>query len=355
MNDGWNGSNASFPDNQATWGGSSAGQMAFPMPSQDNFGGSGVRQNDWGGSFPGQMAFPMPSQDGFGGSGVWGGSSAGQMAFPPLEQQEFPQPPDGGSDNSFWSQNMATRSAQRNGPPSLLPVPYQEEGNGQALSVLPTSFPTIGPGVQQVNPLVPALPDTEQEAPVYVAPMYTKPRPIIPRYRAISGLLSVIIVFALLCTGAGYWAQTTGKLTFFEKLFGTYAPQPIATNQQHMLQVPSNQVIQGPAANIVYSVGISNRVDPKTGIVPILVNQFTVGQTIWLVCSANPPQDGKLSVQWFSNGIHYQQFTTTIHGKKQQTATIPVVYGLPAEGKAEVYWNDQLAATVLFVVQPAAA
>ncbi len=267
----------------------------------------------------------------------------------------FPVPE--GSDNSFWSQNMAERSSAGAGrQQSLLPVPYQGQAdfNNQALSVLPTGFPTISQDIRPVNPLLPALPDGSADAPVYVAPMYTKPRPIIPRYRAISGLISVIIVFSLLCGGAGYYAQVTGKLTFFEKLMGVYTPPSIASNTQGNLTVPSNQVAQGPAANIITSVGISNQIDQNTGLVPVEQNQFTVGETIWLACSATPDKDGTITVQWYSNGNHYSASTHPAYGKKQNTFIVHIVFGLPTEGKAMVYWNNQLAATVLFVVQPAA-
>ena len=337
----WGGPDA----NQNNWSGSSSGQMSFPSAPQPNFGGSGIQQ----------MAFPSAPQPNFGGSGIQ------QMAFPSAPQpnfggsgaQPFAQPSDG-SDNTFWSQNMATRGAEKQ--QSLLPVPYQGQPgvNEQALSLLPMSFPTISPGIQQVNSLVPALPDSDQEAPVYVPPMYTKPRPIIPRYRAISGLISVIIVFALLCGGASYYAQVTGKLTGLEKLFGFYTP-PSVTAAQKTLPVPSNQLVQGPAANVVYSVGISNKVDNTTGMVPVEVNQFTADEVIYLTCSARPPKDGVLTVKWYSNGSLYQNIDTPIFKAKgvQQTAILHISYGLPSEGKVEVYWNHQLAATVLFVVEPA--
>ncbi|HEY3992507.1 MAG TPA: hypothetical protein VGM01_06450, partial [Ktedonobacteraceae bacterium] len=191
-NEAWNGQNASFSGEQ--------GQASF-APS---WGGSGVTQNNWSGPSGPQMAFPSAPQPNFGGSGAqqmafpsapqpnFGGSGAQQMAFPSgqlpnfggsgVQQAAFPagqQPADGG-DNSFWSQNMAARESGKQ--PSLLPVPYQgqPDANQQALAFLPAGFPTLAPGIQQVNPLVPALPDSDQEAPVYVPPMYTKPRPIIP-------------------------------------------------------------------------------------------------------------------------------------------------------------------------------
>src|SRR6185312_12066315 len=134
-NDAWNGQNASFPgsQNQAAWGNSGVqNQAAWSGSGVQNWGGSGVQQNDWSGSNAGQVAFPS-SQPNFGGSGV--------------QQVDFlPQSTDNGSDNSFWSQNMATRDARSAGKQqSLLPVPFQG-GQAGANGFLPTAFPTLSPG-----------------------------------------------------------------------------------------------------------------------------------------------------------------------------------------------------------------
>lgn len=275
----------------------------------------------------------------------------------PDNQRAFAQPPES-SENSFWSQNLVTREMQgAEAQQSLLPVPYQgqPDAGSRALSLLPTSFPTINPGIPQVHSLLPALPDANQGAPLYVAPMYTKPRPIIPRYRAISGLISVIIVFSLLCAGAGYYAQVTGKLTFFEKLLGVYTPPSIGS-MQNKLPVPSNQVVysNNAAAKIIDSVGISTSVNH--GLIPAMINQFTVGQPIYLVCGANvSKQAGVITIKWYANNNFYKLSTSDpIKANQSVAAIFSTIYGLPTEGKAEVYWNNQLAATVLFVVEPAA-
>src|SRR2546425_2007307 len=92
---------------------------------------------------------------------------------------------------------------------STLPVPYQPPQ--QALNTMaPGTFmggmegnALVPAPMQNLSALVAALP--EEAGTIYVAPMYTKPRPIIPRYRAISGLLSVLIVAMLLCVGTGYY------------------------------------------------------------------------------------------------------------------------------------------------------
>jgi hypothetical protein len=325
----WGGQNASFVGNQD--------QSGFAS----SWGGPGADNTGWN-SPSGQLPFPSAS---------WQNPSASGV-----QQLTFPQQ-SAASDNSFWSQTLNSSEAQgsQSREQSLLPVPYQPQPSPSSLMVLPTGFPTVGPGVQPVNPLLPALPDQDQEAPVYVPPMYTKPRPIIPRYRAISGLISVLIVCSLLCAGAGYYAQVTGKLAFIEKLFGVYTPPSVASSVHRMLPVPSSQPTPGPASNVIYSVGISDAIDPKSGLVPTYVNQFTVGQTIYVSCSAKAPKAGTISVKWYTDGAYYQSSQPkALNANEGGTAYFSMAYAKPTEGKAEIYWNDQLAQTVLFVVEPSA-
>lgn len=296
-----------------------------------------------------------PNQPVFGAS-FWqdpAGGNAQQLSFPQTAQT-----------GNLWMQVMSpsaeTQDNQFAGQ-SLLPVPYQGPQQQQlnSLMVMPGSFPTINQGLQGINPLLPALPESES-APVYVAPMYTKPRPIIPRYRAISGLLSMLIVCVLLCAGAGYYAQVTGKLVFIQRMFGSYTPPKISTNQ-NMLQVPSNQVTPGPAWNtVVTSAAISNSVDLTTNEVASYVNQFTVGQKIYITCSVNTSKAGMLLLKLYTNNNLYTTFPKAVEANTQATALFTDIYAEPSEGKAEIYWADsqgnnaKLAATLLFVVQPEA-
>ena len=215
-----------------------------------------------------QFAFPAsPWQD--------SSNAAQQLAFPTAAQQ----------DSSFWSQTSGAdhSTGKRASEQSLLPVPYQEQlsPDAQMLMAMQRPFPPLNQGF---NPLVPALPGENQDGPIYVPPMYTKPRPIIPRYRAISGLISMLVVFGILCSGAGYYAQVTGKLTFFEKILGVYSPPAIASTGK-MLAVPPLQQTAGPAANNITSAVISNskNTDPQHGTVANEVNQFMVGDTIYLI------------------------------------------------------------------------
>lgn len=295
-------------------------------------------------------------QQQFGASGAWGVSSlgnndwsaaSGQLAFPPSSWQDAPD---------MAAQQLAFPTAAQQPPgQSLLPVPYQGQAGPASQSLMVRSaFPTFNPDGQALNPLLPALPDADQEAPIYVAPMYTKPRPLIPRYRAISGLLSVLIVFGLLCAGAGYYAQVTGKLVFFQKLMGTYSP-PAMASSQHALPVPSTQVTVAPGANTITSAGISNQVDQKTGNFSRYVNEFKIGELIYLTCNINSSKPGTITVKWYSNNNFYRQDTREVANPKVQNgALFQTVYAQATEGKVEIYWNGQIQRTLLFVVEPIA-
>jgi hypothetical protein len=279
---------------------------------------------------------------------AWDGASAGiqQLAFSAGEQAA-------GGEQAFWTQTAGAREQ------SLLPVPYQAPGQPppHSLVPLPTTFPTHGPHVRAVNSLVPVQPD--QEMPVYVPPMYTKPRPIIPRYRAVSGLISVIVVVLLLCAGGTYLAQVTGKLTPLEKFLGFYAPPSIASTAR-TLPVPSAQQTPGAGNKVITSIGLGNSVDPQSHLIPIYANQFTAGQTIYLTCSINASKPGTIITKWYTNNNMYREFDRFVTDPKTQNQGLfQMVYNQPAEGKVEVYWRDQqgqqqLAATLLFVVEPIA-
>lgn len=330
------------------WGSQNASPAGNGNQPANSWGGPALSSSDWNAS-AGQMNFS---------STAWQdptGSGARQLEFFPSEQSPVAQ--QSPANNSFWSQALgpAEQSSGQSRNQSLLPVPYQGPVNQQSLMAMPTGFPTLSPGIQQVRSLVPALPDADQEVPVYVPPMYTKPRPIIPRYRAISGLISVFVVVVLLCSGAGYFAQTTGKLTGIEKLLGVYVPPPVSANA-HTLSVPTTQVMYNtasPAAKVITSVGLSTSIS-QSGQIPFYVNKFTVGQTVWITCGTNTPQAGVVTVWWYTNGNRYHPQPTKVPAKSTSIVEDRIVFGQPGEDKAEIYWNDELAATVFFVVEPAA-
>src|SRR5207237_10787863 len=105
--------------------------------------------------------------------------------------------------------------------PALLPIPYQGGGMQRAdapwYQTQETSRQVIP--LQETAKFASALPvQAEEHGAIYIPPIYIKPRAIIPRYRIISGFLSVLIVFAFLCTGAGYYAKASGQLNNLQRV-----------------------------------------------------------------------------------------------------------------------------------------
>ncbi|HZS76322.1 MAG TPA: hypothetical protein VFA41_06880 [Ktedonobacteraceae bacterium] len=272
----------------------------------------------------------------------WGASSwNNQMPFAPPPAQ----------DNSLWPQ--ATQSAVQQQPQSLLPVPYAPPAQAQqGLMPLSPGMTTIQLGGAQV-PMIPA--ETGVDAPVYVPPMYTKPRPIIPRYRAISGLISFVVVIALLCTGAGFYAKASGKLSFIHSILGDSRPANITPSPAANLRIPPAVPTYGPAVNVINSAttasSITNTNQPK-----FPTNQFHVGDTIYLTFSAHPTKSGSVVVKWYTGNNYnfYAQSSTPINETKGTSfGYTEIRFSLPVEGMVELYWNDQFAIRLYFVVLPA--
>jgi hypothetical protein len=297
--------------------------------------------------------------------------------------QQAPLQP-GGNDNSLWGQVMAPQafstpvqtppsSAAFQSPPSLLPVPYstgapnqlqpaafpqsQQGPNNFAPTVLPQGFPTaalqgaINRAPTEDAALVPATPQSE-EGPIYVAPMYTKPRPIIPRYRAISGLLSVLIVSLLLCTGAGLYAKATGKLSFLRPLFGEeMRPKSISPTPVPPLPVPKVVVQLGPASGVITSASTASNIDIHTAVPLIVSTTFKPNQTIYLTYSVHPRTPGAVLIKWYTDGNYYVSSPRmSIPSAKDTNGYTVMQFAQPLEGSVELYWNNQLGIRLYFVV-----
>ncbi len=260
------------------------------------------------------------------------------------------------NDNTLWAQVMAPQavpgSVQQQ--PTLLPMPYQErtEGQQQMLKVPSPNLlklPTIHRGRKESS-LVPAIPG--EEGTIYVPPMYTKPRAIIPRYRAVSGLISVFIVFALLCTGASYYAKATGKLSFLHQIYGDARPKNIKPTATTTLPIPQTTTEYGPASMIINSATTASKIDAATAQPLSPTNQFKVGDTIYLTYSVHPKSPGIVIAKWYTNNNFYQQ-SNSIAIKDAASGYIQIQFQQPAEGKVELYWNSSLAIRLYFVVEPA--
>lgn len=287
----------------------------------------------------------------------WGGPLAppsGDASW--NNQQAFPSST--GYDNSLWAQVMAPQAMQatqqQSEQGSLLPVPYQNPAALQPIIMSP-DLSTLQLG-QLGGALVPAPPD--EEGRVYVPPMYTKPRPLVPRYRIISGFISFIVVIGLLCSGAVYYAKATGRLSFIRQIFNpTYSnlqPSPAAT-----LAVPSVTISYGPAATIINSATTASSINTDVNEPRIASVKFRVGDPIYVTYSVHPKNPGIVTFKWYLNGLYYiTTATKTIDpDPKGLSGYTQTVFAHPAEGMVQLYWNDktasnQLAITLYFVVEP---
>ena len=294
-------------------------------------------------------------------------------------QDNSPQVP--GNDNSLWGQIMAPQAMQAPAQtpnyyatpqqqPSLLPVPYQtgagmpwqqypqqqqlqHQQQQQALTILPQGLPTgaLVPASSPDASLVPAYPQPE-ETPIYVPPMYTKPRPIIPRYRAISGLLSVLIVSILLCTGVGLYAKASGKLSFLHVLYGADPrPKSITPTPAVTLPPPKLVFLPGPASNTITSASTASKIDPQTAVPLLETITFKPSESIFLTYSVHPRSPGIVLIKWYTNGLFYESSPPiAIQNNKDTNGYTVIQFAQPLEGWVELYWNNQLAIRLYFVV-----
>ncbi|GAC1378119.1 MAG: hypothetical protein NVS4B7_00610 [Ktedonobacteraceae bacterium] len=237
-------------------------------------------------------------------------------------------------------------------PTSRLPVPFQQLQQQPLVPMHPSNMMSnstmIPVPVQNIGPLVPALP--QEETTVYVPPMYTKPRAIIPRYRIISGLLSLLIVTILLCAGTSYYVKASGSLNVLSRFLGLTTPPNLQPTATALLQDPLKNQEIGPAYNIINSATTAAKITSQN----VAVQQDTIfktNQTIYLTYSVQHPQKpGIVVINWYTNGSFYQAtdpktISTTVNGYATQQ------YVQPAEGKVEIFWNGQLAIRLFFVVR----
>lgn len=246
-----------------------------------------------------------------------------------------------------------TQGQQGQGAQSLLPVPYTgnaQDGNQQEqMQLIPFQ--------QQMQLAIPG----EQAETVYVPPMYTKPRPIIPRYRIFSGILSVLIVALLVCGGGAYLAQSNGLFTKIGLLMGTALPPNTgALAAQKIPDPPVMSAVPGPALAIIPSATTTMFVDPKSLTPREQDKIFQVGVPFYVTFSVKPPKMGNVLIKWYMNGQYY---TSTLNDKPldpkkdaMQKGSVQITYYVPATGIAEVYWvgqgeNPQLGLKLYFSVR----
>ncbi|WP_137686400.1 hypothetical protein [Thermosporothrix hazakensis] len=236
---------------------------------------------------------------------------------------------------SYWSVEPEQPQA-----PSQLPIAV---ANGGPVSMVP---------VQRVEEILPALP--EEEGSVYIPQMYTKPRPVIPRRRIISGFLSMLIVTLLLCGGAGYYAKVSGMLDNIQRFIGISSPPPIQpASAQKNIPDPKKRE-PGPAANMV-DLAVFASTTTENGNPGVVGDTFAPGTKFYFVTGIKLDKNpATITIKVYTDGEIFNEETrqtkTTKDGDRQNIV-LPLIFDTPLSGQVEVYWNGKLAQRSYFAVK----
>lgn len=275
------------------------------------------------------------------------------------QQQRFPSQPLQPFTSSQASQPLPAAA------PSLLPAIYQ---GGAANQQGQASMMMMPMGLMGADSALMPMQDMDtgamlstiplNEGAVYVAPMYTKPRPLIPRYRAISGLISVLIVVLLACGTAGYYAKSSSQFAFLRQLYWGTAPANVKP-MVPALPDPKQSPDYGPAAKIITSAATNTRIDPQSYVSEQPSKTFQINQTIYLTYSIQPPKNGSgtLVINWYTNNTFYRASDPKVVTADPKNAGAVLngyatqAFSQPVEGKVELLWNNQPGITLYFVVR----
>jgi len=248
---------------------------------------------------------------------------------------------------------------------------YQEIGPDRALAPSADDLMPLDP--QAGLPALPVGPLTEEEEralgirrPVYIPATDEKRKRRLSSWRVVSGVLSVMLVCAASCAGAGLLGQKQ-----IAKLF--IGPIKTITQKQtyNYPNIPATPVATpGLAAKYVKAPVTAPGID-KQGAAVNSTSIFSVGTTIWVVGNVQGVADNTshtVSVQWFLNGIDIQApgvktFTRTSWPTSGVRYKFSINFPQPGQGAARIYWdspndtgtspNDpNLAQTIYFGVYP---
>ncbi|MEO8972496.1 MAG: hypothetical protein ABI406_12945 [Ktedonobacteraceae bacterium] len=276
-----------------------------------------------------------------------------------IQQQPFPSQPLQPFEPFQQSQPLPAA------PQSLLPAIYQggmANQQGQpSMMMMQTGALMNASGVlvplQDTGAMLSTLP--LNEGAIYVAPMYTKPRPLIPRYRAISGLISVLIVVLLACGTAGYYAKSSSQFAFIRQFYGGTTLANEKPAPAPALPDPKQSPDYGPAANIITSAATNTRIDLQSYVSEQPSKTFQTGQTIYLTYSVQPPKNssGTLVINWYTNNTFYRASDPkVVTADPKSVGSVLNGYATqafpqPVEGKVVLLWNNKPGITLYFVVR----
>lgn len=270
------------------------------------------------------------------------------------------------------SEDMAAPASGRSRGSSMLPVPYQNgrrgwnQGGYDDMDDGEHSANVPAPLGMQNSMAFPMMEDSmlQRLAPGRKAPAFipaTRPRrPYrLSRYRVVSGTLSLALVLMTVVGGLAFLAVHTG---FASRLLGgspqlsprnySFSNAPVPTLSGTPQATPANSTAAQVITNVVTALHYSSTFDP---INP--TTNFKTGQNVnvlWKVKNAQPKDT--VSVIWYESG---SALTTDGTPNTQKTfdkagpynGLFALCYPMGGLGKAELYWNGQLAQTIEFVVQ----
>ena len=276
---------------------------------------------------------------------TWGQQPQSAQQWSQAPQQWADTPPRQAQSLQQWAQPQQSGN-------SLLPVPYQ---GGMGLQTVPQPNGMQVMSAPTAQDIV-ITPPHEEEV-VYIPPMYSNPRPIIPRYRIISGFLSVIIVSLMLCGGAGYYAKASGKLDLVSRVLtgNNPAPPSLRPTTPALPDPPDNVVIGNAAAySVISSATTTSHLVKGTTVAAQTDKIFKPNEPFYLTYSVHPVQTGAVTIKWYMSNMQLPYNTVPgppLQANQSVTGLAQMVYAAQAEGKVELYWNGQLAQTLFFVVR----
>ncbi len=254
----------------------------------------------------------------------------------------------------------------------MLPVPYQngrrgwnQSGGYDDLDEGESSANLPAPAGSQNSMAFPMMDDSmlQRLAPGRKPPAFipaTRPRrPYrLSRYRILSGTLSLALVLMTVFGGLAFLAVHSGLAG---RLFGTsqlaarnytFSSAPIPTLSGTPQATPSGNAASQIIVSVTTAQNYSSTFDP---INP--TTTFQTGQNVnvlWKV--KNAQANDVVSVIWYEGG---NALTTSSTPNTQKTFTkagpynglFALCYPMGGLGKAELYWNGQLAQSIEFVVK----
>ena len=314
-------------------------QLSFDAPNASNM----TNNNGWASFAPPSPDNPWQSPPQASFAAPEAPPQWGQVAQSPFQQQDA-QPQ---QYSPAWG--APEQQGQEGAAQSMLPVPYQGQNGLQLNQAQDASLPMLMQPPTTLAELAPSLPESS----VYVPPTFTKPRPLIPRYRIFSGMLSLLIVALAACGGLAYFAKTNSTINTLARTFTGAPPSQAMSPAGVNLPDPKVDPDHGPAYNTIPVAALSSRIDQKNKTPLQPTQTFTTNQVFYLTFTLPNPQNGSVTTKWYMNNAFYRNgpLTTVKQSDQALNASINMAYATPAEGSVEIYWNGQLAQRLFFVVR----